>query len=385
MQVRALVCLSAAVITCVFASSARAASGDGGSGTYTATGASFDFNLDNVGTTNWLDFTLIGPPGSVFLGAATQGEITVPCAGNPPGGSVNELQCGPVSAAGLAPGTHILVAATMSSGSACGQPFQLEVSSTGTPPFSSVGAVSAVAACTPSAPVTTCTDAGAVETAASETDSSLDALAHSLAGPWPQALVSLAGAGTALRSLRASASLPSDSYAIRSLTSAETVVTAATTAAHQAEQLSGATTAALAQAQSLQATDASLPTGCEGGAAPPASGSGTSAACRDAQAGLTLATTGGRLLASTRLRLGSNTLVSAPDQLRAAALSLLEVSSGGSGAGLKDETRTAAQTLRRAAELLSTGLADFAGVRASLQTATALRAAAAAVATCSGG
>ncbi len=118
-----------AAVVCAASSAAAAlsATGDGGSGTYTATGTRFAFALENVGTTTWADFELTGPPGVVFLGAATQGEATAPCTVGQPDGSADELECGPLGGPGLAPGTRLLLVATMASAAGCGQAFELSV------------------------------------------------------------------------------------------------------------------------------------------------------------------------------------------------------------------------------------------------------------------
>ena len=82
------------------------------------------------------------------MGGATIGEITARCLPGQPDGGVNEIECGPVSAAGLAPGTRIGFVATMSATPACGAPFQLEVSSTGAPPYTPAGNATFAGSCT---------------------------------------------------------------------------------------------------------------------------------------------------------------------------------------------------------------------------------------------
>ncbi len=73
---------------------------DGGAGTYTASGSSYDFDLVNTGTTAWQFFTLLAPPGTTFVGGATAGEATVHCAVGQPDGLPNEVECGPLSLSG---------------------------------------------------------------------------------------------------------------------------------------------------------------------------------------------------------------------------------------------------------------------------------------------
>jgi hypothetical protein len=70
-----------------------------------------------------------------------------------PDGLSTEIPCGPLSAAGLAPGAHVLFVATLTAPAACGAPFGLAVSSTGSAPFSGVGdAVAAGRCAAPAAP-----------------------------------------------------------------------------------------------------------------------------------------------------------------------------------------------------------------------------------------
>jgi hypothetical protein len=124
-----------------------AAAADGGSGTYTATGQAYAFNLANSGTTAWQYFYLVGPPGTSFVGGATAGEITVHCAAGQPDGQANEIECGPISAAGLAPSGHIVFVATVGAPAVCGAAFQVDVSPTGSTPFTRVADATPAGAC----------------------------------------------------------------------------------------------------------------------------------------------------------------------------------------------------------------------------------------------
>jgi hypothetical protein len=138
----ALICTGVALV-CV----SPATAGDGGSGTYIVTGQTYDFNLLNTGSTPWQYFVLVGPPGTTFVGGATIGEITAHCVVGQPDGGSNEIECGPISAAGLAVNTRVGFVATVSAGPACGAPFQLDVSSTGVLPYTPADAVTFAGTC----------------------------------------------------------------------------------------------------------------------------------------------------------------------------------------------------------------------------------------------
>ena len=99
----------------------------------------YDFNLFNGGTTSWQYFILVGPPGTRFVGGTTANESSARCVVGQPDGQANEIECGPVSANVIPPNGHIGFVATLSAFPECGAPFQLSISSTGTPPFSRVG------------------------------------------------------------------------------------------------------------------------------------------------------------------------------------------------------------------------------------------------------
>src|SRR5207237_3390182 len=65
----ALVACAAVCAVAVAAGVARAS--DGGSATYTVTGARYDFVLFNSGTSRWQYFFLVGPAGTTFVGGGT--------------------------------------------------------------------------------------------------------------------------------------------------------------------------------------------------------------------------------------------------------------------------------------------------------------------------
>jgi hypothetical protein len=134
-------------------SAAAARPTDGGSNTYTATGTSYDFILFNNGPAAWQYFSLIGPPGTTFVGGATAGEITARCVAGQPDGLANEIQCGPLSSNGAAPGAHLVFVATLSSPAPCGAVFGIGTSSTGTPPVTIVADATSSGACVAAPPV----------------------------------------------------------------------------------------------------------------------------------------------------------------------------------------------------------------------------------------
>ncbi len=142
---RIAVALACSGLALVVAGSGLAA--DGGSGTYAASGSTYDFDLVNTGTTPWLYFMLVAPAGTTFIGGATAGEITVHCVPGQPDGQANEIECGPVSATGLQPNVHVVFVATLGIPAVCGSPFQLDVSSTGAPPFTRVGDATSSGTC----------------------------------------------------------------------------------------------------------------------------------------------------------------------------------------------------------------------------------------------
>ncbi len=115
------------------ASPAPAAGGDQGTGTYTASGTTYTFDLLNNGTTAWQYFYIVGPSVVSFVGGATAGESTARCVIGEPSGLPSEIECGPLSTAGLAPGTRVLLVVTTNGPAACGPTFQIGVSSVGAP------------------------------------------------------------------------------------------------------------------------------------------------------------------------------------------------------------------------------------------------------------
>jgi len=127
-----------------------AAAGDGGSGTYTASGQTFYFTHVNSGTTAWQAFYLVGPPGSTVVGGATVvGESTARCVAGQPDGLPNEIECSPIN---IVLGLHFDFDVRMGSSAACGSPFQLYVSSSSTPSFSRVADATLAGSCAPAPP-----------------------------------------------------------------------------------------------------------------------------------------------------------------------------------------------------------------------------------------
>jgi hypothetical protein len=116
-----------------------AAAADGGSGTYTSSADTYDFNLFNSGTTTWQYFVLIGPDGASFVGGANAAEATARCIPGQPDGLANEIECGPLSPSLSPPTAHFGFVATLRAPVACGASFQLEVSSNGASSFSRAG------------------------------------------------------------------------------------------------------------------------------------------------------------------------------------------------------------------------------------------------------
>jgi hypothetical protein len=93
-----------------------------------------DLNLFNGGTTR-------------FVGGTTGNESSARCIVGQPDGQANEIECGPVSASVIPPNGHVGFVATLSAFPECGAPFQLSISSTGTPPFSRVGDATFAGSC----------------------------------------------------------------------------------------------------------------------------------------------------------------------------------------------------------------------------------------------
>lgn len=149
----ALACLVLTLIMAISVGGARAArraaSADGGGGAYTVSGTSTDVDLVNTGSTAWQSFVVIAPAGTTFLGGATAGEITAHCVAGQPDGRPNEVECGPLSGAGVVPGAQTLFVATSTSPLPCGSPIQLEVISTGRTAPTRVADVTPASTCSP--------------------------------------------------------------------------------------------------------------------------------------------------------------------------------------------------------------------------------------------
>jgi hypothetical protein len=128
-----------AAASLVLVGSAAAAPMDGGSGTYTSTAATYDFNLFNSGPAAWQYFIVVGTADTRFVGGTTGNESSARCVVGQPDGQANEIECGPMSTTVIPPSGHIAFVATLSAFPVCGAPFQLYASSTGTLPFSRVG------------------------------------------------------------------------------------------------------------------------------------------------------------------------------------------------------------------------------------------------------
>lgn len=245
--------------------SAYAAVGDGGSGSYSASGASFAFDLTNSGSTTWESFELTAPTGAEFLGGATAGEITAPCtllAGS------SSISC----TLTVAPGTRVLFVATLTDSAACGQPFELGVSSTVPSADGPVAEVGLGGACgaAPSAAASCPASAAQADAAAAEASSRALALVE---GPWLGGGANAARASVALATLRARSA---DEVALRDrlgrLVGAVQQARATLAAAAQLElELSGSEQRASAAAAAAAVALAS----CQGAAGPtPEAGAG---------------------------------------------------------------------------------------------------------------
>ena len=115
-----------AALCMTFIVSPPAGAGGGASGTYSALGTTYYFELQNSGATPWSSFTLVGPSSARFVGGATAGEITAQCVPGQPDGLPNEIQCTSQSASGFQPGTRILFVGTLAA-PACGSSYQVVV------------------------------------------------------------------------------------------------------------------------------------------------------------------------------------------------------------------------------------------------------------------
>lgn len=121
------------------------AAGDGGSGTYVATGHDYDVAFYNSGTTAWRGFTLTAPTGLTFVGGTTGNEGSVTCTA-----SGNQIQCGPIGVNVMPPQAHLTFVATMRDPATCGPLFALSVSGDGTT-YTPVGGIGPAAGCAPHA------------------------------------------------------------------------------------------------------------------------------------------------------------------------------------------------------------------------------------------
>jgi hypothetical protein len=128
-------------------SAPAAAAADGGSATYTSSGQTYFFNLFNSGTTAWQYFVLVGTPGTRFVGGTTGNEGSARCVVGQPDGLPNEIECGSMFVTVIPASGHVPFVATLSAFPECGAPFQLYVSSTGTPPFSRIGDATFAGSC----------------------------------------------------------------------------------------------------------------------------------------------------------------------------------------------------------------------------------------------
>ena len=148
---RRLVAAVAALSACIALTGAAAAS-DGGSGTYSVSGLTYDFTFLNSGTAAWQYFYVVGPPGTTFVGGGTISEASPHCGVREPDGRPDEIECGPLPTSLAPPSVHFGFTATVAAPVPCGAPFQLYVSSTGTPPFTRADDIAPSGSCTATAP-----------------------------------------------------------------------------------------------------------------------------------------------------------------------------------------------------------------------------------------
>jgi hypothetical protein len=137
-------------VLAVAASSAAAS--DGGSGTYTVAGLTYDFTFLNSGTATWQYFYVVGPPGTTFVGGGTISEASPHCGVREPDGRPDEIECGPLPTSLAPPSVHFGFTATIAAPVPCGAPFQLYVSSTGIAPFTRADDLAPSGSCTATAP-----------------------------------------------------------------------------------------------------------------------------------------------------------------------------------------------------------------------------------------
>jgi hypothetical protein len=148
MSIRSRTTIALAAAVALLGAGARAGTAaDGGSGTYTSSGTSYYMVLFNAGTTRWMFFHVVGPPGTVFVAGETAAETTARCVVGQPNGLPNEIECGPLAMNVAPPGLHLTFVATTTAPVACRSPFELDVSSTGTAPLTRVDDVTYGGSC----------------------------------------------------------------------------------------------------------------------------------------------------------------------------------------------------------------------------------------------
>ena len=152
-RLRTTIAVACAAVTLVGAGAHAGTAGDGGSGTYTSSGTSYYMILFNAGTTRWMFFHLVGPPGTVFVAGETAAETSARCVVGQPNGLPNEIECGPLAQNVAPPGLQLTFVATTTAPVACRAPFELDVSSTATGPLTRVDDVTYAGSCATLKPV----------------------------------------------------------------------------------------------------------------------------------------------------------------------------------------------------------------------------------------
>jgi hypothetical protein len=146
-RLRTTIAVACAAVALLGAGAHAGTAGDGGSGTYTSSGTSYYMILFNAGTTRWMFFHLVGPPGTVFVAGETAAETSARCVVGQPNGLQNEIECGPLAMSVAPAGLHLTFVATTTAPVACRAPFELDVSSTGTGPLTRVDDVTYAGSC----------------------------------------------------------------------------------------------------------------------------------------------------------------------------------------------------------------------------------------------
>jgi len=144
---RAAAVFAAGTVLALSPIAAARPAGDGGAGTYIATGRSYAFALVNSGSTSWRSFYIVAPPSVSFVGGTTGNEASASCIVGRPDRSSAEIQCGPLSPSTVPPQGRIAFVATVSEPSACGASFELFVTSADGAPFTRGGDVGTAADC----------------------------------------------------------------------------------------------------------------------------------------------------------------------------------------------------------------------------------------------